>query len=340
MSKIGSSVKPRVIMLDILILMLGIAGYYMFYNYTYSTLDIKTKSELVLEYGTEKYNLKKFIKSSSGKIENIDNSIDTSKVGKQKVDVTLSKYNVSKTVSFYVDVVDNVSPVISIKEENITITEGDSLDLFENITSVVDDVDGDIGYVDNVESSDKDSYYTVNTDFDNNNSGTYQVDVRAVDSSNNEATASFTVTVEEKPVVVYRQASVVANPGVNTYGLGIVNTAYALLGSPYVGGGNSPSGFDCSGFVQYVYSQNGIYISRSSSTQIYDGVGVSLENAQPGDILIWGYSNGVVTHSALYVGNDLMIHAANPSTGVILSSVSGWTRGSNVQVLYVRRVVA
>ena len=71
---------------------------------------------------------------------------------------------------------------------------------------------------------------------------------------------------------------------------------------------------------------------------MYDGVGVSYENAQPGDILVWGYAGGYATHSALYIGNGQMIHAANPSQGVIISSVDWWLRGSGTTILSVRRV--
>ena len=118
----------------------------------------------------------------------------------------------------------------------------------------------------------------------------------------------------------------------------MVKLAYSLIGSPYVAGGTSPSGFDCSGFVQYLYSQIGISVSRSSSTQMYDGVAVSYEAARPGDILIWGYGPGVPTHSAIYVGNGQMVHATNPIQGVIASDVAGWTRGSGTHVIAVRRI--
>ena len=59
----------------------------------------------------------------------------------------------------------------------------------------------------------------------------------------------------------------------------------------------------------------------------------------PGDIISWGYSNGYATHSALYVGNGMMIHAANPSQGVILSNISSWDAGSSDQIISVRRVL-
>lgn len=346
MSKKSNSGKLKVVLLNILVLTMGIAGYFVFYNYTYNSLEIKTSKDKTIEYGTEKYDLSKFIKESNGEVESITKSINTSVVGTQKVKVVLKKFNISKTVSFDVDVVDTVEPVITLKEENITITQGDDYDIFDNVESVEDDVDGSLPYQssDSVDES-TNYYYTTTTDFDKNTAGEYSVNLKAVDKSGNYATSSFSIKVE-KPVVVEKKVTTYAAPAVtynaaaNSNGNGIVATAYSLLGSPYVSGGTSPAGFDCSGFTQYVYAQNGVYVSRSTKTQIYDGVEISYADAQPGDILLWGYSNGYVTHSSIYVGNDQMIHAANPSTGVILSSVSGWTRGSNVQVLHVRRIAS
>ena len=151
----------------------------------------------------------------------------------------------------------------------------------------------------------------------------------------------FNVVVKEKPVVV--QARVVTPVAYNNSYLGtgdktaLVSLAYSLVGSPYVSGGNTPNGFDCSGFVQYLYSRIGISVSRSARTQVYDGVAVSYDAAQPGDIISWGYGS-YVTHSALYVGNGMMIHAANPSTGVIISSVAQWLSGSGTSIVSVRRI--
>ena len=338
--KKSKSVKPRYLILPVLVLLVGVAGYFIFYNYIYSSLELTTSKDLVIEYGSGSYNLNKFIKKSNGEVTSIEDNIDTSIVGKQQVNVTLKKFNISKVVSFDVDVVDKVAPVITLASEEITITEGDSYIVLDNISSVVDDVDGELSFLDRNEVNDESNcYYTIDSNFDNSNSGTYEVNITAVDKAHNTSSNKYIINVKE-PVITFRQVTYASNVGANSNGGGIVGTAYSLIGSPYMGGGNSPSGFDCSGFVQYVYAQNGLSISRSATTQIYDGVGVNYSDAAPGDILVWGYSNGVVTHSALYVGNDQMIHAANYSTGVILSSVSGWTRGSNVQVLYVRRVVS
>ena len=101
----------------------------------------------------------------------------------------------------------------------------------------------------------------------------------------------------------------------------IVNKAYQYLGVPYVWGGTSPSGFDCSGFIQYVYRSQGINLPRVSRAQAASGSYVSISNAQPGDILYFGQSS--VTHVGIYIGNNKMIHAPRPGKTVEIVDI-GW----------------
>ncbi|MFH5837227.1 NlpC/P60 family protein [Proteiniclasticum sp. C24MP] len=101
----------------------------------------------------------------------------------------------------------------------------------------------------------------------------------------------------------------------------IVNKAYQYLGVPYVWGGTSPSGFDCSGFIQYVFRSQGISLPRVSRAQAASGSYVSISNAQPGDILYFGQSS--VTHVGIYIGNNKMIHAPRPGKTVEIVDI-GW----------------
>lgn len=93
----------------------------------------------------------------------------------------------------------------------------------------------------------------------------------------------------------------------------VLNTAAKYLGIPYLWGGTTPAGFDCSGFVQYVYRECGYNITRTTYTQWdNDGQYVSRYDLEPGDLVYFGPSNAP-SHVGLYVGDGMMIHA--PSTG-------------------------
>ena len=104
----------------------------------------------------------------------------------------------------------------------------------------------------------------------------------------------------------------------------VISYAKQYLGYRYVMGGSSPStGFDCSGFTSYVYRHFGVSLSRTSSAQASNGTAVSRSNLQAGDVLIFrDSSNSRVGHVGIYIGGNSFIHAANPSKGVIISSLS------------------
>lgn len=97
----------------------------------------------------------------------------------------------------------------------------------------------------------------------------------------------------------------------------IVAYASNFLGVPYVWGGTSPSGFDCSGFVQYVYAHFGISIPRTSQEQQGVGTSVSRGNLQPGDLVFFG---SPAYHVGIYVGNGSYINA--PKTGDVVKIAS------------------
>lgn len=114
----------------------------------------------------------------------------------------------------------------------------------------------------------------------------------------------------------------------------IVNKAYQYLGVRYVWGGTTPSGFDCSGFIQYVYRSQGVSLPRTSRAQAASGKYVSIANAQPGDILYFGQSQ--VTHVGIYIGNGKMIHSPRPGKSVEIVSIS-W-HVNNYRIKGARRI--
>lgn len=102
----------------------------------------------------------------------------------------------------------------------------------------------------------------------------------------------------------------------------VVQVAESYAGSKYVSGGSSPSGFDCSGFTQYVYGKCGVTLSRTSYTQATQGTAVSKSELQPGDLLLFHYyGSSSIGHVGIYVGNGKFIHAANSNRGVVYDSI-------------------
>jgi cell wall-associated NlpC family hydrolase len=102
----------------------------------------------------------------------------------------------------------------------------------------------------------------------------------------------------------------------------IVSVAENYMGVPYVWGGTSPSGFDCSGFTQYVFRQCGYSINRTAAAQYSNGSYVSYSDLQAGDLVFFAntYSASGITHVGIYIGGGQFIHCANG--GVKISSLS------------------
>ena len=118
-------------------------------------------------------------------------------------------------------------------------------------------------------------------------------------------------------------------------GSAIVAAAKKLLGDPYVYGGTSPSGFDCSGLVQYVFNELGVSLPRTSSAQYAAVTHISASPSSPPPIgsLVFANFPGVDTgpspgHVGIYVGGGQVLSAEDPASGVGLSSLASW--GSNI----------
>lgn len=379
--------------------------------------DKKIKDKLSLslvnkyiEYGEEIDSLD-LVEKSYGEISEYPEEIDTSSIGIMKLTYEVSEEDISKEVSFLVEVKDTKKPVIEFNNFLINIKVGEIYDLKKNIKSVFDEVDGNLVYSNN--KLEKGSY-VISTNLNNKIPDKYEVSVKAMDTNGNIEIKTFDVKVENKSNVLLKNKVVIINKGTNynfnnnikkvvdslnntlttsnkgngyykisssfnkdkvgTYRVNIsvldkynnkknfyydikvvepvkevistramsvdssdvISLAKRYLGYQYVSGGNKPStGFDCSGYVQFVFSQFGIRVGRSTRDQRYAGTKVSKSSMRPGDILIWSdRRDNYPTHVAIYIGGNKMIHAANHKYDVEIRDIASW-RG---KIIDVRRV--
>ncbi len=115
----------------------------------------------------------------------------------------------------------------------------------------------------------------------------------------------------------------VSRSGSTADGQRILDIAKQYLGVPYAYGGTSPAGFDCSGFVQYVFKQCGYQLSRTAAAQYQQGTAVSKADLMVGDIVCFACNGGGIDHSGIYAGDNRFIHSSSPrSGGVIYTSLS------------------
>jgi cell wall-associated NlpC family hydrolase len=99
-------------------------------------------------------------------------------------------------------------------------------------------------------------------------------------------------------------------------GYSVSSTALALQGTPYRNGGTDPSGFDCSGLVQYVFEQHGIALPRDTRRQFEVGSDVDPSSLSPGDLVFFTTVAPGASHVGIVIGGDQFVHAPN-SNGVV-----------------------
>ena len=157
---------------------------------------------------------------------------------------------------------------------------------------------------------------------------------------------SQTTPREDTTVLKETTTTPVANTPVQTTssnsakGEQIVTFAKGFLGYKYVYGGTTPSGFDCSGFVYYIFNQSGISLSRSLSVQSKSGTYVEKSNLRPGDVIIFNdWDNLAMGHVGIYIGDNQFIHAANSKRGVVTDYMDYRNSYYNTRYVTARRLV-
>ena len=121
-----------------------------------------------------------------------------------------------------------------------------------------------------------------------------------------------------------------------------LRTGDQYLGVPYVWGGSTPNGFDCSGFVQYVYRKQGVELPRTSRQMASAGRSVPafIDALEPGDLMLFEGSNGVISHVAMYAGDGRILHSSSSGNGVRYDDLSTQRGQYYVHHLVVARRVA
>lgn len=102
-------------------------------------------------------------------------------------------------------------------------------------------------------------------------------------------------------------------------GASVIEYAKQFIGTPYVYGGSTPKGFDCSGFVKYVFNHFGVSLPRTGTAQYNAGTKVSRSELQPGDIVAFGSS--YLEHVGIYVGGGMFIHSPSPGNSVRIETL-------------------
>lgn len=138
-----------------------------------------------------------------------------------------------------------------------------------------------------------------------------------------EIQAAAVQTTEIQPTAVPMAASPAGYTNASELRSGIVDYAMQYLGNRYISGGRSlEGGTDCSGFTCYTYAAFGYSLSRTPQGQWgSNGRSVTLEEAQPGDIVCYASGGGKCTHVGIYLGNGKIIHSANSRRGVVINDI-------------------
>ena len=278
-----------------------------------------------------------FNRSVTG-IQTVTVKVTLASTGDTEAQKTLGYSFIQKAV---VNVVNSTAPVIKLKNSSVVVNNGDTF----NASSYISYINDDSGIL---------PVLTVEGSVDMNTDGDYPVTYTVVDTAGNKSTATMTVTVRTPQEVVdariaeeerqreeaerlaaeeaarnLQAAAAAVRSITSTYDAskydaslyaGGIAAALSLVGTPYQWGGTTPSGFDCSGLVQYCYGLGArtTYAQQALGTHQYD-----VWNAPAGALYFYG-SDSAPYHVGISLGNGTMVHAATYGTGVTVQDISGF----------------
>lgn len=247
---------------------------------------IKIKKKTAVNYG-DSFNLSDYVYAHDNFDGDMNVSankeLNTKTIGKQVINVSASDSSghlSTQAISF--EVKDLTGPVITLKDEEALVKTNGSFDPVSEIKSVVDNKDGTMKAAD----------VTIEGSVDTSKNGTYTLTYRIKDSSGNESVKKLNVVVSDE-------------------GDQIVKMGKNYIGVPYVFGGTTPSGFDCSGFTAYVYAKFGKSLPRTAAAQYSATSRVDKNDLQAGDLVFFSntYKSGV-SHVGIYIGDGKMVDAS------------------------------
>lgn len=260
-------------------------------NLNFKVLDseppvIKVKKKTTVNYG-DAFNLNDYVYAHDNFNGDISasshQSVNTKRLGRQIINVSAadtSGHQTTKAVAF--DVKDLKGPDLVLKDQEAQVKLNDSFDPKTEIKSVIDNLDGTI-------SPDQ---VKVDGNVDTTKAGSYPLTYSVKDQAGNETVTKLNVVVSDE-------------------GEQIVKTGKKYIGVPYVFGGTTPAGFDCSGFTAYVYAKYGKSLPRTAAAQYDATARVDEKDLQKGDLVFFSdtYKKGV-SHVGIYVGSGKMVDAS------------------------------
>ena len=228
------------------------------------------------------------------------------------------KYSRLTNNSATISVVDTVKPEIRIKKDSLSFNYGSVIKITD-IANCYDLSSCSISFKNNINTKKE---------------GNQEITIVAIDESNNVSEMNINIHIKKKPnyyspsYAIMENNNRILNSSISENDKTILRNkvieyAKQFVGNPYVMGGNSlTNGIDCSGFTMAIYNNFGYQLPRTAMGHAYIGIPVTRSNLLPGDIIVF-HNDGIGYHVGIYLGNNKIIHASNPRTGIKISNLWG-----------------